>query len=349
MEERAPAAHWPVDGAEVKTGEADIEIKSEYDFIVEKAAEESETMPTINVNEFGIVDFINVNECEVLNTIDVNEMQVINMEETVEENQSSRIYQNGEITIQQQYLPKQRNKRSVFTPDQKRALQAAFREESVPDSAQRQELAARTGLDELVIRVWFKNQRALASRRKDKKEENLKALFDDHIAVPPGDTLDESTEAGEVIADASDAPETLWKHPLNRGPVEAPGVACGQCGESFAGQPELQSHIRATHVEGSRPGEDITKLEELGRIVSAMLVVSSGHGVKTVRTCSVCGKQGKKQHLEHHVEANHVTGVVLTCAVCQKTFWTRHALEKHRSGVHQIKIARGDYKQSVGF
>ena len=56
-------------------------------------------------------------------------------------------------------------------------------------------------------------------------------------------------------------------------------------------------------------------------------------------TCKICGKYAiKKQHMQNHVEANHVEGLSLPCTLCGKTFRSRNTLFNHKSRHCQKKL-----------
>ena len=51
--------------------------------------------------------------------------------------------------------------------------------------------------------------------------------------------------------------------------------------------------------------------------------------------CVVCGKEAKSSHLKHHIEANHLEGISVPCNFCEKTFSSRHGMQKHKSSHHK--------------
>ena len=80
-------------------------------------------------------------------------------------------------------------------------------------------------------------------------------------------------------------------------------------------------------------------MKELDRMIEAMLARSENmvlRGSQNSRAfvCQVCGKEGPSQNMKRHVEANHLTGIVIPCNLCEKTFRSRHGLTQHNSRHH---------------
>ena len=55
----------------------------------------------------------------------------------------------------------------------------------------------------------------------------------------------------------------------------------------------------------------------------------------TAFICKVCGKEGTRQHMIHHIEANHLEGISIPCDTCDKAFSSRHSFQKHKSMFHK--------------
>ena len=45
---------------------------------------------------------------------------------------------------------------------------------------------------------------------------------------------------------------------------------------------------------------------------------------KRAFVCKVCGKEGQSGNIRSHIEANHIDGISVPCANCEKNFSTRH-------------------------
>ena len=57
---------------------------------------------------------------------------------------------------------------------------------------------------------------------------------------------------------------------------------------------------------------------------------------KRAFVCKVCGKEGQSGNIRSHIEANHIDGISVPCANCDKNFSTRKALQKHKNRHHLI-------------
>ena len=82
-----------------------------------------------------------------------------------------------------------------------------------------------------------------------------------------------------------------------------------------------------------------TEIAELSEKVKSMMVFSEndapGGQQGKARICKVCGKEGRMTVIVNHIEANHITGIVLPCNICGKTLQTRNALSVHKLRVHK--------------
>ena len=50
--------------------------------------------------------------------------------------------------------------------------------------------------------------------------------------------------------------------------------------------------------------------------------------------CHVCEKEGVRNVIKEHIEANHLEGLSIPCNRCEKTFRSRHALRLHNAAPH---------------
>ena len=81
-----------------------------------------------------------------------------------------------------------------------------------------------------------------------------------------------------------------------------------------------------------------TEIAELSEKVKSMMVFSENHtGGRhgKARICKVCGKEGQMYNIADHIEANHITGIVLPCNICGKTKPSRNALRQHKLTYHK--------------
>ena len=59
-------------------------------------------------------------------------------------------------------------------------------------------------------------------------------------------------------------------------------------------------------------------------------MIQVGNTRRAADICKVCGKEGQTQNIQHHIEANHLDGVSLTCNNCEKIFRSRASLRMHK-------------------
>merc|ERR1712204_77473 len=115
--------------------------------------------------------------------------------------------------------------------------------------------------------------------------------------------------------------------------------------------PFPESYSSVDKVETSPPLEgtvavtDYTvaaDLQDLDDKVKSMMMFSEniveGGKQGRARICKVCGKEGKKDHIVHHIEANHITGVSHTCNICGTTTRSRPAMRMHKQRNHPTNI-----------
>ena len=81
-----------------------------------------------------------------------------------------------------------------------------------------------------------------------------------------------------------------------------------------------------------------TNTAELGEKVKSMMLVGEnpvpGITRGNTRICKVCGKEGQNTRIVHHIEANHIDGIILPCNICGKISSTRAGLARHRVKSH---------------
>ena len=59
-----------------------------------------------------------------------------------------------------------------------------------------------------------------------------------------------------------------------------------------------------------------------------------GNSQGKARICKVCGKKGAMKDIQKHIEANHISGFVHSCNICEIAVKTRHALAQHIARNH---------------
>ena len=56
-----------------------------------------------------------------------------------------------------------------------------------------------------------------------------------------------------------------------------------------------------------------------------------------IYSCNVCGKEGQSVNMQHHIESNHMEGILLPCNLCEKTYRSRNSLQNHKRDSHKKK------------
>ena len=54
--------------------------------------------------------------------------------------------------------------------------------------------------------------------------------------------------------------------------------------------------------------------------------------------CKMCGKEDNSTIIKYHIESNHLDGISIPCAFCEKTCPTRNALVAHKSRYHRAQM-----------
>ena len=75
------------------------------------------------------------------------------------------------------------------------------------------------------------------------------------------------------------------------------------------------------------------------QVKSLMLVSENADPYKKdngkARICKMCGKEGSRDVIMKHIEAQHIPGISLPCGLCGRVFRTRHALREHKRLHHR--------------
>ena len=75
-------------------------------------------------------------------------------------------------------------------------------------------------------------------------------------------------------------------------------------------------------------------LKDLDEKVNSMMEKIE-NSLPTKYTCKVCGKEGMRNDLRKHIEANHLEGVCIPCNFCERTFRSRKSLREHNLKDHK--------------
>ena len=101
-------------------------------------------------------------------------------------------------------------------------------------------------------------------------------------------------------------------------------------------QPKVNKKERALALNNSSNDEDLDNQirSMMRKSENDAAAHGKGNAKGKARICKVCGKEGDMTTIQRHIEANHVTGLVLECNICGSTANTRHAMEKHMNRKH---------------
>ena len=75
-------------------------------------------------------------------------------------------------------------------------------------------------------------------------------------------------------------------------------------------------------------------LKELDEKVNSMMEKIE-NSLPTKHRCKVWGKEGMRNDLRKHIEANHLEGVCIPCNSCERTFRSRNSLREHNLRHHK--------------
>ena len=76
-----------------------------------------------------------------------------------------------------------------------------------------------------------------------------------------------------------------------------------------------------------------TGMESFDQQVKSMMAASENdnrQGTVKARICKVCGKEGNWADIRNHIEANHIVGISVPCALCGQEFRTTGTLRVHK-------------------
>ena len=79
---------------------------------------------------------------------------------------------------------------------------------------------------------------------------------------------------------------------------------------------------------------DLGELEEKVKSMMEKSQNKIASGLQYAYTCKVCGKEGMNNAIKDHIEANHLTGIVIPCNFCDKTFRSRNSFRQHKRHMH---------------
>ena len=53
------------------------------------------------------------------------------------------------------------------------------------------------------------------------------------------------------------------------------------------------------------------------------------------RVCNICGKEGSWTGITNHIEANHLSGLIIPCKICGEVYKSSNSLTVHYSRIHR--------------
>ena len=82
-----------------------------------------------------------------------------------------------------------------------------------------------------------------------------------------------------------------------------------------------------------------TDIESLDKQVKSMVIFSDNaapyKNAGRARICKVCGKEGSFGDIIKHIQANHITGISISCDLCGKSFKSRNSVTTHKHVYHK--------------
>ena len=94
---------------------------------------------------------------------------------------------------------------------------------------------------------------------------------------------------------------------------------------------------RATERAVARKGHFPEDLSQLDAQIESMMEMSQNlvsHATHRATVCTACGKEGKRNDIRRHIEANHLEGLSFPCNLCEKSYRSRHAIWRHKQKHH---------------
>ena len=94
---------------------------------------------------------------------------------------------------------------------------------------------------------------------------------------------------------------------------------------------------KATERAVARKGHFSEDLSQLDAQIESMMEMSQNlvsHATHRATVCTACGKEGKRNDIRRHIEANHLEGLSFPCNLCEKECRSRHAISRHKQKHH---------------
>ena len=99
----------------------------------------------------------------------------------------------------------------------------------------------------------------------------------------------------------------------------------------------LSEYYHKTKAESS----STVSVEELDEQIKSMMTrtgnkMTNGNTTKAVYSCNQCGKEGQRQNIKTHIEANHIaSNISYSCDICGKISRSRKDYRRHKCNGHK--------------
>merc|ERR1712129_23798 len=148
-----------------------------------------------------------------------------------------------------------------------------------------------------------------------------------------GSGAEEEREQINKPTEQKRAPKPMRQRIFTKQETPTPDISSSV--ETVEPSPPIEGTVAVTDYTVAADLQDLEDKIKSMMEVSENMVGGSQRGFK--RICKVCGKEGPRQSIIDHIEANHITGVSHPCNVCGKISRTRIGLRLHISRHHKTK------------
>ena len=84
-----------------------------------------------------------------------------------------------------------------------------------------------------------------------------------------------------------------------------------------------EKYDTALALTDQKAPEDFKELDDKIKTMIMQGKTMRKDGTQRNSACTVCGKEGVYSQIKHHIEANHIDGLLIPCNLCGKTFRSR--------------------------
>ena len=146
--------------------------------------------------------------------------------------------------------------------------------------------------------------------------------------------------AGEDLPQLPDKTPVIWPAPQNlKKEYQNTTNILTQKVETFSKSDNYVEHVdsemRVALFVQNLSGD----MKELDNRIETMMgqgdkKIQCGNQKRQAYVCNACGKEGVRNAIKEHIEANHLEGVSIPCNMCDKTFRSRNAIRLHIAAHH---------------